>query len=232
MWQIANQMNLLRGFLDLLYPPCCVGCAGRPERPSLPLCPACLRRMEQAPQMNVAARLDRLPPDWGTASGAHAMWVFDKGGALQSIQHALKYGDRPQYGVELGRLLGQSYRRAGWPEPDRVVPIPLHRLRLLERGYNQAETLARGVASTLSTRLDPHTLTRHRATRSQTNLSRDERWRNVCDAFSVAESIDGGTLLLVDDVLTTGSTAMACARTLKAAGADRVLITTLCLARA
>lgn len=223
--------DVVAGFLDILYPPCCLGCSARPESPALPLCPSCLRRMDAAPAMNVAARIDRLPADWGTVLGAHAMWVFDKGGALQSVQHALKYGDRPSYGVALGELLGVSYRRAGWPRPDGVVPVPLHRLRLLERGYNQAEMLARGVADTLETEVLPHLLARPRATRSQTNLSRDERWTNVSSAFEAARQLDGGTYLVVDDVLTTGSTAMACAQALRNAGADEVTIATLCLAR-
>lgn len=223
--------ELLDGVLNVLYPPCCLGCSGRPESPALPLCPACLRRMEAAPQMNVAARLDRLPADWGTVDGAHAMWVFDKGGALQSIQHALKYGDRPRYGIELGALLGTSFLRAGWPAPDIVVPVPLHRLRELERGYNQAEMLARGVARTCECDLDAPRLERQRATRSQTALSRDKRWENVRDAFTASRPIDGGTWLVVDDVLTTGSTAMACAQTLKDAGADSVYIAVLALAR-
>jgi ComF family protein len=187
--------------------------------------------MDAAPAMNVAARIDRLPADWGTVLGAHAMWVFDKGGALQSVQHALKYGDRPRYGVALGELLGSSYRRAGWPTPDAVVPVPLHRLRLLERGYNQAEMLARGVARTLETDVLPRLLTRPHATRSQTDLSRDERWTNVSTAFESARTLDGGTYLVVDDVLTTGSTAMACAQALRTAGAEAVTIATLCLAR-
>ena len=223
--------DLVHGFLDILYPPCCLGCSARPESPALPLCPSCLRRMDAAPPMNVAARIDRLPTAWGTVLGAHAMWVFDKGGALQSVQHALKYGDRPSYGVSLGKLLGTSYQRAGWPNPNGVVPVPLHRLRLLERGYNQAEMLGLGVADPLGTKVMPDLLSRPRATRSQTNLSREARWANVSTAFEATRELDSGTYLVVDDVLTTGSTAMACAQALRANGADEVTIATLCLAR-
>lgn len=223
--------DLVSGLLDVLYPPRCLGCSGRPESPSLPLCPACLRQLDPAPPMNVAARIDRLPAAWGTVQGAHAMWVFDKAGALQAVQHALKYGDRPAYGVALGDLLGTSYLRAGWPAPDGVVPVPLHRLRLLERGYNQAEMLARGVASACTATLHTELLVRPRATRSQTTLSRDARWDNVSRAFEVTKPLDGGTWLVVDDVLTTGATAMTCALALREAGAEHVTIATLCLAR-
>jgi len=181
--------------------------------------------------MNVAARIDRLPVPRGIVSGAHSMWVFDKGGPLQSIQHAIKYGDRPRYGVSLGQLLGDSYAKAGWPSPDGIVPVPLHRLRELERGYNQADMLARGVAEACDGTLHSDLLVRGRATRSQTRLSRMERWRNVANAFFCTTDLDGGTWLVVDDVLTTGSTVLACAHALRDAGARAVLIATLSLAR-
>lgn len=227
--------DLVAGLLDVLYPPCCLGCAGRPESTDLPLCPGCLRRMEPAPVMAVGARIDRLSVPRGALSGAHALWVFDKGGTLQRVQHAIKYGDRPVYGVALGRLIGDAFRSAGWASPDVVVPIPLHRLRELERGYNQAEMLGRGVAASLEVPLDASLLSRPSPTRSQTRLSRAARWKNVSGAFAVppgAEArIAGRTLLIVDDVLTTGSTAVAAAHTLHAAGAAHVMLATLAMAR-
>jgi ComF family protein len=191
--------------------------------------------MEPAPVMAVGARIDRLAVARGALSGAHALWVFDKGGTLQRVQHAIKYGDRPVYGVALGRLLGDSFRTAGWDVPDAVVPVPLHRLRELERGYNQAEMLGRGVAEALGVPVDASLLSRPSPTRSQTRLSRTDRWKNVSGAFAVPPGADGQvagrTLLLVDDVLTTGSTAVAAAQTLLAAGAARVMLATLAMAR-
>ena len=122
-----------------------------------------------------------------------------------------------------------------WPRwqmaADLVVPIPLHRTRELERGYNQAATLARGVADALGCPLRPDLLTRPRPTRSQTNLSRRERWDNVRSAFDAPSDCQNGTWMLVDDVLTTGSTATAAADTLKTAGADCVILSTLAMAR-
>ena len=104
--------ELGRGLLDVVYPPRCLGCGGRPESVRLPICPRCLKSMERAPTMGVAARLDRLPTGRGLFEDALALWVFDKGGTLQAVQHALKYGDRPRYGVALGRLIGQAYAEA------------------------------------------------------------------------------------------------------------------------
>lgn len=222
--------DLGRGLLDILYPPRCLGCGARPESPRLPLCPRCLQSLERAPTMGVAARLDRLPVGTSVFEGALALWVFDKGGILQAVQHALKYQNRPRYGVPLGRLMGEVFEEE-YPRPDGVVPMPLHRTRRLERGYNQSATLAEGMADHLDCSARPDLLSRPHPTRSQTGLSREERWRNVRDAFRAAPECAGGRWLVVDDVLTTGSTAVAAGQTLTDAGADELYLMTLGLAR-
>lgn len=186
--------------------------------------------MERAPEMAVAARLDRLPTGRGIFKHALSLWVFDRDGTLQAVQHAFKYGNRPRYGVALGRLLGRAFAEEG-SLPDGVVPIPLHRTRRLERGYNQARMLADGVADALDCPLRSDLLSRPHPTRSQTHLSREERWQNVHDAFSADPACADGHWLIVDDVLTTGSTAVAAARTLSDAGADTLSLATLALAR-
>lgn len=218
------------GLLNVVYPPRCLGCSARVADPALPLCPACLGRMDRAPTMAVAARIDRLAVPRGALRGAMALWVFDKESPLQAVQHALKYGNRPRYGVSLGQLVGQAYAEL-WPVPDAVVPIPLHRTRLLERGYNQSAMLAEGVADALGCPVRAGLLARPHPTRSQTNLSRPARWQNVCAAFEATDDAAGGTWLLVDDVLTTGSTAVAAAQTLREAGAADVYLATLAMAR-
>lgn len=222
--------KLGRGMLDVLYPPRCLGCGARCESPQLPLCPRCLQSLERAPTMGVAARLDRLPVGQGVFDGALALWVFDKTGTLQEMQHALKYGNRPRYGIPLGRLLGQEYQDT-YPRPDGVVPIPLHHTRRLERGYNQSAMLANGVADVLDSPCRPELLSRPHPTRSQAHLSRKERWRNVRNAFSADPVCANGQWLLVDDVLTTGSTAVAAAQTLADQGARSLYLATLGLAR-
>jgi len=182
--------------------------------------------------MGMAARLDRLPVGRGAVDRAFALWVFDKKGTLQAVQHTFKYENRPRYGVPLGRLTGTAYEKhhptAGL---DGIVPIPLHYMRKLERGYNQSRMLAEGVADALDRPLRTDLLSRPNPTRSQTNLSRKERWKNVRDAFSASEDAAAGHWLLIDDILTTGSTAVAGAQALRDAGADEVSLATLALAR-
>lgn len=228
---IARVLRTLgRGLLDVVYPPRCLGCGARPETPQLPLCPRCLQSLERAPEGGVATRLDRLPMGSEVFNGTLALWVFDKESPLQAVQHALKYENRPRYGVPLGRLLGDAFAESH-PRPDGVVPVPLHETRRLERGYNQSAMLAEGVADALDCPARPDLLARPYPTRSQTGLSREDRWRNVRNAFTAAPSGVGGHWLLVDDVLTTGSTAVAAGQTLEDAGAGSLSLATLGLAR-
>jgi ComF family protein len=222
--------SLGTGLLNLLYPPRCLGCGARPDAAALPLCPRCLKALERAPTMAMAARLDRLPVGAGVFAHWQALWVYDRGGTVQAVQQAMKYGNRPRYGVALGRLVGAAYTEAG-PPPDGVVPVPLHRTRELERGYNQSRMLGRGVAEALDVPLRPDLLSRPHPTRPQTHLSREARWRNVQDAFRARPDAADGHWLLVDDVLTTGATAVAAGRTLSQAGAEAVSLATLALAR-
>lgn len=221
------------GFLDLMYPPRCLRCSARTPDVTLPLCMHCLRQMEQPSLDEVTEHIARLPAAHQALDGAMALWTFDRNGALQRLQHALKYGNRPRYGRPLGELIGTAYRKTRLPPPDAVVPIPLHRTRYLERGYNQSRMLAEGIGCALDVPIRTDLLRRPHPTRAQANLSRVERWQNVRDAFAVPDppAIEHPTLLLVDDVLTTGSTATAAAHTLKEAGVSTVLLATLGFAR-
>lgn len=220
------------GVLDLLYPSCCAGCAGLLETPAAPLCTRCLRRLERVSPEEVPAQFQRLPQASALAGG-FVLWHFDKGGLLQQVQHTLKYGNRPHLGLALGRLIGAAWRGTSpAPDPpDGVVPIPLHRSRLYERGYNQSAWLARGIAEATGAPVLETALRRSRTTRSQTRLTREARWTNVAGAFVATERVDGRRLLLVDDVLTTGATAAAAAQVLRDAGAASVYLLALALAR-
>lgn len=224
--------RLGRALLDVVYPPLCIGCDDRlpPDTPALFLCAECLRALPRAEPGVLLSRLADLPG--GTAAFGHAaaLWLFDDGGTLQRLQHALKYGNRPTLGVRLGRLVGEAWREHGRQTPDLIVPVPLHRRRRLERGYNQSERLAAGLADVLDRPVDAEGLARPRPTRSQTSLSKPARWRNVERAFAVPdpEAVAGHRVLLVDDVLTTGATAVAAAHLLRTAGAKVDLAVLAC----
>lgn len=221
-----------RAVLDLVYPPLCLGCDARlpADATGLPLCAACLRTLPRAEPELLRPRLADLPQGPAAFGRADALWIFDDGGTLQRLQHALKYGNRPTLGVQLGRLIGEAWRARDARMPDLVVPVPLHRRRRLERGYNQSERLATGIAAVLERPVAADGLARPRATRSQTSLTKTDRWRNVGQAFALTDpdAVAGRRVLLVDDVLTTGATAVAAAHVLRAGGAEVDLAVLAC----
>ena len=136
-------------------------------------------------------------------------------------------------GEELGRVLGERIRDVGRGESGVVVPLPLHRSRLRERGYNQCACIARGVAAVTGRPVDHRLVRRVRFTASQTTLGHEERRDNVRGAFAVRPhaSVAGMTVLLVDDVVTTGATMRACASALCSAGARSVIACAVAIAR-
>ncbi len=167
---------------------------------------------------------------------ARAYGSYD--GNLRGLVHLLKYEQvRPAARV-LGRMLAQAAQGmladAGG-EVRVMLPVPLHSSKLRQRGFNQAELIAREAARELppcargDLRLDSLVLRRTRATDSQTGLTRHQRRENIRGAFEVArpEAIAGQEVLLVDDVFTTGTTVSECARVLRRAGAERVLVATV-----
>jgi ComF family protein len=136
-------------------------------------------------------------------------------------------------GVEFGRELAPTVQDLlGGLRVTGIVPVPLHRARLRERGYNQSEQIARGVAAVTGFPVCNRLLRRIHYTESQTTLRVEDRRRNVAGAFSLLQSapVQGGTFLIVDDVITTGSTICECSRVLLDAGAERTFACSVALA--
>ncbi len=153
-------------------------------------------------------------------------------GAMRRLIHALKYADRQEGRRLFGRWLAGAGRDL-LADADILVPVPLARWRLWRRRFNQSALLADALARETGLPMEPLALLRVRATRSQVGLTRAQRRKNVAGAFRVAprrrHRIDGQAVLLVDDVITTGATAEACARALRRAGARRVDVLALAL---
>ncbi len=222
--------------LDLVFPPSCIACR-RSVETGTGLCAACWRTMrfiERPFCERLGTPFDQdlgpgllspeamaNPPVYGRA---RAVARFEEGPARR-LMHALKYGDR----LDLARPLGTWMARAGaelLAEADLLVPVPLHRGRLWRRQFNQAAVLAREVSRVSGVAWDPMPLRRVKATASQVGMTRPQRVANVQGAFRVAPEhaavVVGRRMLLVDDVLTTGSTLNAAARALLRAGAQGV----------
>lgn len=227
---------------DLVMPPVCLVCR-TPLGSHDALCARCWREIDFV-RPPLCDRLGiPLPFDVGegmiSAAAAADPPLYDRAravaahtGSMRTLVHALKFHDRH----DVRRLLGKWLVEAGRelvPEADIVVPVPLARRRLLMRRFNQAAILAREVADLTGLGYEPLVLERTRPTASQVGLSRGARQRNVAGAFSVPKRreprVQGRKILLIDDVITTGSTVGACARALRRAGAVRVDVLALAI---
>lgn len=215
--------------LDLLYPPRCSCCGqagawlcsacvdGIPYITD-PICERCGRPAEHA---GVCADCRSEPYDLAQVRSV-ALHVAP----LREAVHALKYDGARVLAGPLGHLMADYWRGHALPAAI-TVPVPLHRERLRQRGYNQSLLLARVLANEVGMTLCGDILARERNTPSQVGLSRAARRENVKDAFRCSAQLQGEAVLLIDDVFTTGATLEACARALHMAGAGRVSAYTL-----
>jgi len=161
---------------------------------------------------------------------ARAVCPFRYAFPVDRLLLALKFDSQWACGRLLGALLAETVRALPGARPELLIPVPLHRRRFLERGFNQADELARPVRRALAIPLARDVLTRVQATRAQSGLPGRERERNVRAAFRARAGTPPRHVALIDDVLTTGHTASAAARALRDAGAIRVEV--WCVARA
>lgn len=144
---------------------------------------------------------------------ATALFSFQKGSRFRKLLHSLKYKNKPEIGVLLGRELGAEMKKSGnFKNIDAIIPVPLHSKRLKERGYNQSEQIGHGISEILGIPQYTDVFFRNEYTKTQTRMNREERWNNVSGKFNVknSEKIQNKHVLLVDDVITTGSTLEAC----------------------
>ena len=221
---------LLDFVLNLLFPVTCIVChAPVRERRWGGACPECWASLvpleppfcprcgEPAPAIEGLCGFCRR--DENAFDLARSALLFTH--TLREMIHHLKYADRVSVANQLGDILNGCRQREPFTGK-LVIPVPLHRSRKRKRGFNQAELIAARLGLPMMTRL----LRRKKDTPSQTGLSRNERKRNLAGAFEARQKVSG-TVILVDDVYTTGSTMNEIARTLKRAGADRVEVLTV-----
>jgi ComF family protein len=167
------------------------------------------------------------PPPWDRSRAAV---LFEDEAA--KLVHALKYRDRPEAGLLMARMMARAGRRLT-ASADVILPVPLHRWRLWTRRFNQSAFLAQRISALSGTPWRHDVLVRARRTRTQVGLDQEARRKNVRNAFVVPPdllaAVAGRSVLLVDDVRTTGATAEACALALRTAGAARVSLLTFAL---
>lgn len=236
----AGARRAARVALDSLLPPQCLSCRGEVGIAGA-LCAACWRGIDflsppfcalcgfpfefESGEDALCGACSRRPPAFDRA---RAVMRYNEAsrGLILGFKHADKTHAAPAFGRWMARA-GDGLLAEG----DLVVPVPLHWTRLFRRRYNQAALLAGALAREAGLPAARDLLVRKRPTPSQGRLSREARWRNVRGAFAVRQGrrrlLAGRRVILVDDVLTTGATAEACAKTLKRAGASEVHVLVL-----
>ena len=222
---------MLKDLINLLYPLQCLACGKTLHQNETLLCLDCLFHLPktnfQNDPSNAVCKLF-----WGRAKVemATSFLFFTKAGKVQHLIHQLKYGQKPEIGVYLGKLFGTDLLKSPcFQGIDVIVPVPLHPRKIKLRGYNQSEQIAVGLSQTMHIPVDTTSVVRCVATETQTRKTRFNRWENMKGVFAVADqdALKGKHVLLVDDVITTGATIEGCIRKLTDIEGVRVSVVSL-----
>lgn len=209
-------MKYLQSFLGLFYPNICPGCNSSLPNKKSSICITCWNNLPKTYQyknkQNHTAKLF-----WGRYPLEHAFSTFkyDKKSIVQNLIHDLKYRNNTKVGEDLGKEIGKEILEINL-NVDFIIPVPLHPFKLQKRGYNQSYSIALGIKEVIGKPIDNSTLIRVVDTDSQTRKTKFERFENVHEIFDLTNKINlrNKHVLLVDDVITTGSTLEGCCITL------------------
>jgi len=226
-------MNILCDFYNLFFPDLCTACGTPLFRREKVICLKCQydlpRTKYESYVNNPVSRLF-----WGRVriENASSYFLYQKGSRFQALIHELKYKGRKEIGIELGRMMGVEFNGSTFAESDMILPVPLHRNKQIQRGYNQCDPICQGLSSVLDIPYFTNILERTEKSSSQTSKSRINRWGNVEGIFRVKHpgKLLNKHILLADDVVTTGSTLEACANAILNVRGTRVSIATLAVA--
>ncbi|MDR0895696.1 MAG: ComF family protein [Prevotellaceae bacterium] len=220
----------------LFFPHRCVVCGSPVTAGEEELCYRCNIDLPRTgfrdPNDNPVARMF-----WGKMPivRATSYFYYDKGSLFRNILYRLKYEGQKELGAVMGRFLAAELQPSGFFDGiDVILPVPLHRHKLQTRGYNQSEWIARGIAEITALPIDTEIIVREKNNETQTHRSGLDRWHNVDHIFKLRhpERVAGKHVLIVDDVITTGSTATACADTLHEVEGIHISVLTLATVRA
>ena len=230
-------LTLPQAFLNLLFPPTCLACHELLVYQEKHLCTTCMATLPAAELEVPTTQATLMHKFYGIVPFKHAfaLYYFSKKGRIQQLLHSLKYHYQPEALLFLGSQLGRQLQAKELQQTfDLIIPVPLHPNRYQARGYNQSELLAQGISQTLQVPLNHKVLIRHRQTTTQTAKTRQQRWDNVAHAFSLSPhlhpTLRNKSILLVDDLVTTGATLAASAQHLLQASIHSLSLATLAIA--
>ena len=219
---------LITPLLDFIFPPYCLFCQGYLESYERLVCLQCWRSIQKLDTSYIEYNLESGIGDkeW-FLDASLAVWEYDE--KVQQIIHLFKYNRMTSLGKMLGLVMaGTLLTEFGIENDSMLIPVPLHRVRQRERGYNQSEILARTISKLLSITVSTNHIRRIKNTKPQVKLNAMERVQNVASAFALKNrgEVANKKVILVDDVFTTGTTLNECAKILKGAGVKYVLALT------
>lgn len=224
-------MSLWSDLWELFFPRCCLLCGNRLLNGEEHLCFQCLSELPRTNlHLKIGSEMEKCL--WGKLpiERASAFLFYAKGSDVRKILFEIKYYGNTDLGCFLGRCMARELYPSGFfKEIDCIVPVPLHPEKHKKRGYNQSEMLANGIASVVNIPVASHWLVRNQNTETQTHKGNYERWVNVKNVFGCLSEREliGKHILLVDDVMTTGATVVACADALKQIPGLRISVLTL-----
>jgi len=236
---LHSLLELKDDLLDFAYPQHCAICKKHLRREEKdicevcwkglviltdPFCPYCKSFVEEADtECSFCKSAGEFSEDHKILL-VRSLGRFDE--YYKELIHRFKYGKKIPLGKRLGQRLGETINDDSiFLKSDFLIPVPLHKSRYRERGFNQSDIVAEGISKITGLSVLKNVLKRKKNTKDQTNLSREQREENVRGAFVVTEPerINGKKIILVDDVITTGATLSECAWMLKQAGAEKIL---------
>lgn len=228
-------LNFFSDLINFFYPEVCAACNNALFKGEKTICTPCLFHLPKTNfhQLEGNAVEKQF---WGKVRvhSATALYYFNKGERVQHLVHRLKYHGEKEVGVLTGRILGTDLLNSErFSTIDAIVPVPLHANKLRARGFNQSDFFGMGLSEAMKAPFYSDFLVRQKATSTQTRKSRFSRFENVNRVFVINPAINKAPthVLLVDDVITTGSTLAACAETLSEVPGLKVSIATIAYAR-
>jgi ComF family protein len=217
--------SIFRGLLNFALPNTCLACGEVLGAESNFICSSCHSKLVP---FSEAHPWKAVEISQGTIDDSFSLYKFIAGTEIQTLLHSMKYEKMKSIGRMFGKEIGSRVANSSDVDYGFAIPVPLHRAKERERTYNQSHWICRGICDVLNAKLIDKCLKRIRFTQTQTKLHKTERQKNVHGAFEISpkfkDAIAGRNIILADDVITTGSTILECARVLKQSGAGKVMI--------
>ncbi len=223
---------LINDLVKLVFPIYCQVCGNTLVDNEYLFCTNCLFEMPRTENhLEKENKLTELFYGRAKIEAGTSLFNFKKASKYRTLLHLLKYQNKKDIGIELGKYLGLNIKSSPYfTHIDYVVPVPLHPKKLKKRGYNQSTLIGQGIAEKIEINLDDTSLIRTVDTETQTKKTKIERWNNVQNVFELTNNkFNNKHILLVDDVITTGATIEACIKTLQNAENIKISIATLAI---